>query len=178
MIRRLGKSLRRFKHAEEGSMVIPFALWLPLFIMIIVSGMELGTLTMRHTAMERALDQTVREVRLGTGTGYTHDSLKQEICRKAAILPDCMSNLKLEMVTLNIRNWRNPSSDIDCVDTALQVNPATTFEYGLDNDLMLLRACFKYKPISPAGGLGSSLNKDTHGFTAIVSTSAFVQEPS
>ena len=42
---------------------------------------------------------------------------------------------------------------------------------------MLLRACYKFKPVFPTTGLGGQLTKDSEGFTAIVSTSAFVQEP-
>lgn len=178
MIRSFNKTLRRFRDTEEGSMVVPFALWLPLFVGLILSGIELGAVTIRHTALERALDETVRDVRLGTGTNYTHDSLKTEICNTAAILPDCANKLKLEMVKMNVRTWVEPNRTADCIDTAFPVNPVRSFTYGRDNELMLLRACYKYSPISPAGGLSSALRQDDQGFTAIVSTSAFVQEPS
>ncbi|KMK66335.1 TadE/TadG family type IV pilus assembly protein [Puniceibacterium sp. IMCC21224] len=177
MMRFISNRLRHFSDSEEGSMVVPFALWIPLFIGIIVSGIELGSVTIRNTAMERALDQTVRDVRLGTGTVFTHDSIKQEICDGAAVLPNCMSLLKLEMVRLDIRDWSDPERGADCVDTSLPVNPLREFENGGGNELMLLRACYKYKPISPATGLGSALAKDAQGYSAIISTAAFVQEP-
>ncbi len=178
MIRSLYNTLRRFRDTEEGSMVVPFALWMPVFLGVILSGIEVGTLTMRHTALERALDETVREVRLATGTNYTHDTLKQSICDAAAILPDCSNLLKLEMIKLNIRQWVEPHQSADCVDTALEVNPARNFEYGRGNEMMMLRACFKFKPISPAGYLSSALGKDDQGYSGLVSYSAFVQEPS
>lgn len=174
----LKKTLRRFRDSEDGSMVVPFALWLPLFVGIIVSGVELGTTTLRHTTLERALDETVRDVKLGTGTVYDHASLKAAICTSAAILPDCDANLQLEMIKMSMRNWTTPPTSADCVDTSAAVNPQRTFEYGRDNELMLLRACFKFKPLSPATKISTGFGTDAAGYTAIVSYSAFVQEPS
>ena len=174
----LNKTLRRFRDSEEGSMVVPLALWLPLFVGIIISGIELGAVTLRHTVLERALDETVRDVRLGTGTIYDHTSLKASICERAAILPACEDNLRLEMIKLNIRDWTAPPQTADCVDVSQPVAPLRTFEYGRDNELMLLRACFKFTPISPATSLGANVGTDSNGYTAIISTSAFVQEPS
>ena len=45
--------------------------------------------------LKRALDQTVREVRLGTGHTYTHAQLKQMICDRTTILGDCSTMLHL-----------------------------------------------------------------------------------
>ena len=179
MTRNMHINLRRFWRDEDGAlMIVPFALWLPLFIGIVVSGIELGAITLRHTVLERALDQTVRDIRLGTGTNYDHASIKASICEKADILPGCEDNLRLEMVKLNIRNWHEPPAAVDCVDHSETVAPVLTFEYGRDNELMYLRACYKYRPFSPASGLGSSLRTDSEGYSALISTSAFVQEPS
>lgn len=178
MTRFIMKTLRRFRDSEDGSSVVPFALWTPVFLALVLSSIELGVVTLRHTTLERALDQTVRDVRLGTGTNYTHESLKQSICEKAPVLPDCMNMLQLEMVKLNMRQWSAPPASADCVDTAQAVNPLRSFEYGRDNEMMMLRACYKFKPISPSGGLAANLPADANGYTAVVSTSAFVQEPS
>lgn len=178
MTRFLHKTLRRFRDSEDGSAAVPFALWMPVMVGVILSTVELGAVTIRHQALERGLDQTVRDVRLGTGTIYDHASLKQSICEKAAALPDCMNTLQLEMVKLDLRNWTFPDPTADCVDTSLEVNPQREFTYGKDNEMMMLRACFKYTAVSPAGYLSSALQSDAQGYTAIISTAAFVQEPS
>lgn len=170
--------LRRFRDSEDGSMVVPFALWAPVLIGVVLSTIELGAVTIRHTALERALDETVRDVRLGTGSIFDHDDLKLSICQRAAILPSCLDTLRLEMVKLNMRDWQAPIASADCVDVAEPLKPLRAFEYGADNEVMMLRACFKYTPISPAGYMSSSLATDAEGYTAIVATSAFVQEPS
>ncbi|MHA6324983.1 TadE/TadG family type IV pilus assembly protein [Roseivivax sp. CAU 1753] len=171
-------SARHFWQKEDGTSVVPFALWMPVFLTLILSGLELSALTVRHTALEKALDQTVRDVRLGTGTNYDHASLKLSICERAAILPNCLQTLRLEMVKLDLRDWITPPDVVQCVDTVEQVLPVVEFEYGRDNELMFLRACYKFQPFSPTTAFSESLVKDANGYSAIVSTAAFVQEPS
>ena len=70
-----------------------------------------------------------------------------------------------------------PAASPDCVDTNLTVTPMRSFVHGGQHETMLLRACFKYRPISPGGALASSMYKDDEGYTALVATSAFVHEP-
>ncbi len=176
MISTLRSHLTRFRTQEEGSVVVPFALWTPLFLILILSSIELGTVTIRQTALERSLDDTVRDIRLGSVSD--HAAIKQSICNGAAVLPSCMDRLHLEMVSLDMRDWSGVINAADCVDTTAAVTPNRSFTNGSSNEMMLLRACFKYQPITPAGTISSSLAKDAEGFTALVVSSAFVHEPS
>ncbi|WP_353472865.1 pilus assembly protein [Salipiger sp. H15] len=170
-------ALRRFGRDEEGSMIVPFALWTPVFIGLMIASVEAGVGTMRQTALDRALDETVREVKIGTGTLYTADMLKAMICDRAPILGSCVETLQLEMVGLDMRDWVAPATSVDCVDTNLSVTPMRNFVNGREHETMFLRACYKYRPISPGGALAGSMYKDDEGFTALVATSAFVHEP-
>jgi hypothetical protein len=139
---------------------------------------ELGTVTIRHTMLERGLDKAVRTVRLNQNENLDHAALKQMICDNAGILPNCMDTLHLEMVSLDMMNWVEPPAGTDCMDIAEPVTPVRNFVVGSNQQMMLLQACYKYRPITPAGTIISSLAKDAQGFTALVSTSAFVHEPS
>ena len=176
---RFMKSLtRRFWSDEDGATnVVEFALWSPIFIGVILSGIELAAITVRHTALERALDETVRDIRLGKENVQTSTDVKQLICDRAGILPSCVENLELEMVQLSPRDWQSPPDQAQCVDTTGEIKPAVSFSYGKDNELMFLRACYRFKPIAPTSSMGESVRKDTEGYSAIISTSAFVQEP-
>ena len=176
MITKAKTALRRFVRGEEGSMVVPLALWTPVFMGLIVASVELGTVTIRHAALERAMDETIRSVRIGTGA-TDHAGIKQDICDSAAVLPDCANMLKLEMIRLDLRNWAAPPETADCVDVSEPFAPSRTFQTGGSNDLMYLRACYKYQPISPAGTLGATLAKDVHGYAALTAKSAFALEP-
>ncbi|MGJ8602710.1 MAG: TadE/TadG family type IV pilus assembly protein [Marivita sp.] len=172
------KKLRRFLRDESGSVVLlPFVLWLPLFLAVIIAGLEIGALSVRHTQLERGLDLTVREVRLGTGENLDHDTLKGMICDNTTLLSDCNEMLRLEMIPLSLRNWNEPPRGADCVDTSQPVRPLRQFDAGSANELMMLRACYKYRPITPAGAVAAAMPKDGQGYAAIVSFAAFVQEP-
>lgn len=149
------RHLQRFARDEHGSMVIPFALWLPFIIGIIITTMELGFMSIRHTTLERALDTTVREVRLGILSNPTHQALKDSICDNGPVLENCDSLLRLEMIRLDMRNWSDPSRRATCVDVAENSNPDITFQTG-SNEMMFLRACYKFRPLTATRWLGGA----------------------
>jgi Flp pilus assembly pilin Flp len=172
------KTMRRFFRDESGATnLIPFALWVPLFLGVIVAGVEMGALSVRHTQLERGLDVTVREVRLGTGESIDHGTLKAMVCANAPILSDCENMLRLEMIPLSLWDWLEPARIADCEDLSQPVRPLRQFTSGDPNELMFLRACYKYKPIVPTGALAGAFARDGEGYTALVSFAAFVQEP-
>ncbi|SIS60358.1 hypothetical protein SAMN05421759_101711 [Roseivivax lentus] len=173
---RFPKMLRRFREDEDGSTVAPFVLWITIFLGLIVSTIELGTMTVRHTVFERAVDTAMRDLKIGNLVGDPI-TLKDAICDRAKILSSCEANLHLEMIRLDLENWEQPSAKPDCVDTGAVATPHRTFQQGAAHEVMLVRACFKYKPITPLGGFNASLPKDANGYTALVSSSAFVNEP-
>jgi len=177
MMHRFSTALRRFGRGEDGSMVVPFALWTPVIIGLIVSSIELGTVTIRHTVMERGLDTVVRDLKLGNGVN-SHAELKQRICDEAKILPACTDMLQIEMIQLNMNEWSAPSKKADCVDTSADIRPLRNFQHGGGDEMMLIRACYKFKPATPIGSLNASLPTDANGYTAIVSATAYVNEPS
>lgn len=177
MITKFCKRLGRFARDEAGVMTVPFALWSSVFIGITLSTIEVGAISVRHYGLERALDESVRDVRLNTGAELSHTELKTAICDRATLLPNCERALKLEMVALSFRDWTAPQATADCVDRTDSTIDPRAFETGLENQLMMLRACYKFTPISPIGFLSSALETASDGASAIVSTSAFVQEP-
>ncbi|HBM60236.1 TadE/TadG family type IV pilus assembly protein [Salipiger marinus] len=170
-------ALRRFCRSEDGMALVPFALWMPFIVGLTLSAIELGASTLRQSTLDRALDESVRHVKLATGRLVTPEQLKAEICERAPVLLSCESMLQLEMVRLDMRDWIVPPAQVACVDTGLPVNPQRFFEAGQGHDVMLLRACYKYRPIGPGGYLTAALSKDDDGYTALTSTTAFVAEP-
>ena len=176
-IRPFSRLFRRFRRSEEGSATIEFALTFPAMLFLLLSGIELGFVTLHHAMLERALDVTVREIRLGTGSAPQHDEIKSRICTEAGFIDDCGTNLRLEMVQVDPFNWVDIPAETDCTDQSEDVNPVRAFVNGLENELMFLRACVKIDPVFPTTGLGKNMVKDGAGQYALVSMSAFVQEP-
>lgn len=169
--------LRHFRRSEDGTATMEFVIVFPIFMLILGSSFEIGTMTIRETMLERAVDMTIRDIRLGTGTAPQHDELKSIICDRSPILHDCDAKLRLEMIQLDPRAWVAPPENADCTDASRDVEPVREFVNGQENEMMLLRVCMKVKPVFPTTGLGKMLVKDGAGDYALVAKSAFVQEP-
>jgi hypothetical protein len=166
-----------WRRSEDGHAVIEFAITLPAILFVFMSGIELAFVSLQHSMLERAVDITGREIRLGTGTAPQHNEIKDLICERAGFIDDCRNNLRLEMIQVDPRNWLAIAEDADCTDTSQDVKPVRSFKNGLENELMVLRACAKMDPVFPTTGLGKSLEKDGSGKFSLVAATAFVQEP-
>ncbi|MEM9550721.1 MAG: TadE family protein [Pseudomonadota bacterium] len=171
------RKARWFVRREDGSATIEFALTFPAMLMLLLSGVELGMVNLQHASLERAMDIVVREIRLGTGSTPQHDEIKTKICNEAVFIEDCTTNLRLEMIEVDPRNWAGLQSDADCTDQSEEATAVRNFVNGMDNELMVLRACAKIDPVFPTSGLGQNIHKDGAGQFALVSTTVFVQEP-
>lgn len=179
MMHRRKGLLRRFRKSENGSATIEFVITFPVFLVLLLSGIELGIVSVNHVMLERAVDMTVRDIRLGTGDAPEHDEIKDIICERAGFIKDCSSNLRLEMIQVDPRAWVAIRTEADCTDASEPVSPVRSFVQGQENELMILRACAKISPVFPTSGLGKSLadTGDGGGQYALVAMSAFVQEP-
>lgn len=185
-----GRTLRALcRHAvgfgrdERGSATIEFVIVVPVFLVLFLSTFELGMLMSRHVMLDRGLDMAVRQVRLGQinppNPADLHEEIKSAICDAATpIIPNCMTQLKLEMRPLNPRSFVNIPADADCIDREDDSIPNRTFTAGISNQLMILRACALFDPYFPTTGLGASLPRRSGGAYALVSVSSFVIEPS
>lgn len=178
MIRKATQFLRRFRREENGHITVEFALAVPLIFTLFMTSVEMGIYSLRQSFLDRGLDMAVRNVRLNTGTAYTHNDIKQMVCDFSGFLPDCDSALKIEMNPINPRSFSGFGGAADCADVSLPVTPSRTFVHGSEHQLMMLRACYMFKPVFPTSGLGYSFTKDGSGRVKMVSMSGFVQEPS
>ncbi len=179
MFKSIHKFLSRFRREEDGQMLLEFVILTPLVFTAFLTAVELGIYKTRHLFLDRGLDMAVRNVRLNTGTDYTHADIKDMVCDFAGFLNNCDSQLKLEMNPVDPRSFTELANDADCTDASLPVKPSRTFVLGGQNELMLLRACYKFDPIFPTAGLGYDFatNGDGAGMAKMVSIAAFVQEP-
>lgn len=177
------KLFQRLRREDSGSVTIEFAIIFPVFLAILTSSIEMGVITIRQTMLERGLDIAMREVRIGTGAQYSHDDVRNLICEGAAVFDDCESKLRLELVTRDIRDYVALPNIVDCTGgsggnlQSGEITPVRSFETGMSNELMMVRACMMYSPIFPTSGLGLARAKSAEGDSALVAVSAFVQEP-
>ncbi|MFY0692042.1 MAG: pilus assembly protein [Paracoccaceae bacterium] len=174
---RLFRSFRRRFSRQDGNATIEFVIIFPAFVLILISTFEVGMAMTRLTMLEHALDVTVRDIRLGTGTVFQHDDIRDTVCENAAVLKNCTSTLQLELVRIDPATWDMPVETATCIDRGSAAEPVITFNNGVANDIMYVRACFVVDPLFPTMGLGSILDVDATGVMQLVAMSAFSQEP-
>lgn len=165
---------------EDGTATIPFVIFLPFFMILVVSSLEMGLLMVRHVMVERGLDMAVRGLRLGNLDGISHQDFKKIVCNNAGLIPNCMNVMAIELREIDTSAWVPLSTGATCVDRAdagANIDALTTFQTGGGDKMMLIRACVKFDPMFPMTGLGFHLPKDNTGAYALVSATAFVNEP-
>lgn len=176
---------RFFNHAaswlrneDNGNTTIEFVMLFPLFITIFLSSVEAGVLMTRQIMLDRALDMSVRDLRLGAIPDLDHDTLKQRICDDTLIIPDCLDTVLLELRPVSTNTWEPLNAAATCVERDEEIQPVTQFINGGDSEMMIVRACAVFDPFFPGTGLGLRLPKDASGAYGLIATSAFVNEPS
>ncbi|WP_380054231.1 TadE/TadG family type IV pilus assembly protein [Falsihalocynthiibacter sp. SS001] len=170
--------LRRFAKSEAGTATIEFVILFPFIAMFLFGSIEIGVLKVRHVMLERAVDMSVRDLRLGTWNPPTHDELKEKICRLAAIIPSCLDVILIELRPVSTVTWAPLGTATNCVDRGEEVNPYTEFDGGQQNEMMLVRACVIVDPFFKSSELALELPQhDSDGGYALASVSAFVNEP-
>lgn len=179
----LGKSWRRLMGREDGNATIEFAILFPGFMLVFMSIFEVGMLMTRYMMFDRALDVTVREVRLSENRNFTLNQVKTALCAQTVILQNhCMDDLTLEMVRLTANdaggsNWVFPQGDTPCRNYPQNITPTTAFSPSTANDVMFVRACMSIEPFFPTAALGEYLTRDSGGRLNMIAMSAFSVEP-
>ena len=177
MIRLLGR-LRRDFRKEDGTASIEFLFAIPVLLTIFMASFESGYFMIRHVMLERALDLTMRELRLGLLGNVTHNQLRTLLCTRAVVLGDCQNNLKIELEPVSTATWTMPATPTTCIDRAVPIDPVTTFVRGGSSEPVLVRICVRQDTMFPSTGIGLGLQKDGLGNYAILARSVFVNEPS
>ncbi len=176
---KLPQSLRRFLRQRDGSATVEFVIMFPLVISMLMMGAEAGLTSVQRIALERAVDITVREVRLGNlGQNTSHDAFRTMVCdnERTRLLSNCEERLLVEMRRVNGNNWGFLSQQADCIDLADEVAPVTPFTVGEGNSVMILRACYLVRPLFPTTSLGLQLPLDGSGMYALRTSTGFVNE--
>ncbi len=133
-------------------------------------------MTTRQMMLERGVNLTIRDLRLGKIENPTHDGLKGLICQRATILRDCVANINMELVPMSLSGGL-PQTSTQCVDRTGVIAPVESFSAGINEDIMFVRVCVVVDPLMPGMGIGAGLNLLDGGGFAMVASSAFKREP-
>ena len=176
MIKNFLSFFGRFRRDEDGVVTFEFVFLIPIYIMMLLAAFETAMLMTRQVLLDRGMDMAVRIVRLNTANPPTYDQLKTMICQGSGLIANCEDSLNLEMWRQDPRGTMTFDSYPDCLDRSLDVQPASTYGTGDQDEIMFLRACVSYKPFFPTATMGTAL-KDAAGEYNLVSTNLYVTEP-
>ncbi len=179
--RRALARLRRRARREDGTASIEFVILFPMFVVILISAVEVGVLLTRQVMLERAVDLAVRDLRLGRaapeGEPITRDRIRDIVCENGPMVGNCRDNILIELQPINPGVLAGLAGPVACVERGEAVQPATAMNAGEQNELMLLRSCALVDPLFPTAGLALNLPRDSTGARALVAQSIFVNEP-
>ncbi len=102
---------------------------------------EASMFSMQQVMLERGLDLTVCEVRLGIMENPINDKLDTATCEHALILNNYSQNLRLEMIPADPTALAAPSTKVACIDRTASSTGPIEIENGKNNELMMLRVC-------------------------------------
>lgn len=176
MTRRWFRSWRLMRRREDGTATVEFVLTAPAVIFTFLAAFESGIYMVRYILLDRALDITVRELRLGMITTPALSSIKTSICDNTSLVDDCVSNLRLEMFSVDTATWTFPTGPVACRDRAQQINLDEP-KLGVENEVMLIRACLTADAFFPTTGIAARMTRDSQGGYFITAMSGFVNEP-
>ena len=173
----LRRALAAFQR-EDGTVAMEFVLVIPLLMAVFMASFESGLLMVRAIMLEQSVDMTMRELRLGHYPLVTHATLKAEICSRTVIFPNCDSQIMIEMRRVSTATWVLPRAPITCVDHEEVIQPVTALQIGQQNDMMVVRVCIAQDAMFPGTGIALDMHLDSRGAYGLVTTTAFVTEPS
>ncbi|MCC5999926.1 MAG: pilus assembly protein [Pararhodobacter sp.] len=167
-----------FWRRENGSSTVEFVLVLPLVLGLLLSSIDFGVVMLRQVFLDRAVDMAVRDVRLGRIRSTGLAEFRSSICNNVHLLPNCESTLTIDLRPVDTTTFAGLDEPVRCVDRAQEINPVLTFDPARGRqELMMIRVCVVADPFLRATGLVLGMATDASGGYAIVSRSAFANEP-
>lgn len=167
------KKWRRFRRDEGGYSSVELVVCATTFLTGFFWVFETGLIMTKQMMLERSLDIVVRDLRLYDSPTFTHDYMKERICDLSLILNDCETNLVLELDVYD--QAAGYTKEFSCYDKEEEITPVTTWEPGLRQEIIYMRACIIIDPMMP-NGVALFPNVQATGIPLVADT-AFVNEP-
>ena len=172
-MRKFIRKLLNYRRDERGYSTVEFVIVATTFLTGFFWIFETGLIMTKQMMLERALDMTVRDLRLHSSPLYTHEYIKDRICDLALILDDCSDNLLLELEVVDLATGF--TKDATCVDKENEITPVTSWQPGMRSEIVHMRACVIIDPMMP-NGIAMFPGTSASGIPLFADT-AFVNEP-
>lgn len=166
---KLHPSIRRFCLGQRGVATVEFVVTFPILFALSFLAISLSFTLVQSTLLDRALDLTVRDLRLGVISNPDMTVLERAVCDQMFTFTDCTQSLTLEFTRIDPVTFSDPPAMGPCTKRdpdAQAARAGETYATGAHNDLMLVRACVEV--LNVISGVGDM---------QIYARSAYVVEP-
>jgi Flp pilus assembly protein TadG len=170
------RRLSGFRRNEDGSAAIEFAVIAPIFFFLMFVIAETALLFIAEQVMDNAVFETARLIRTGQAqiADMTEEQFEEEVCDRMAVFVDCSGGaFYLGVESYDTFNDMVMGQPVE--DDGTTFEPATTFDFGEPNDIVVVRAYYQW-PMSPVMGF-QWRNSLPNGKRLIGSFAAFRNEP-
>lgn len=173
------KHFRKWFRRDEGAAAMEFVLVFPVILTVFFTSLETSTILVRQAMLERAVDITVRDMRLSNAEFLTTTLISNQICNNARIIRDCRDTISLEVNPIERPSYAMPSLQTSCTNRQAQIPNPTQFDPSQTqpNQLMLLRVCVELDPLLPLSAFMVDLNSRMNGTLFLETSTIFVTEP-
>ena len=166
---------------KRGAAAVEFAFIAPMFFALTFSILEAGWYFFVNSAVEQANANAARLIRTGQAQNSTmsKDAFFAEICDVVKTFGSCDEKLTIDVSSYS--DFAALAADLsapvcrDRDDPTIEGAQFDSSDYGAQRQIVRVRVCFLYKPITP--GLGLNLRKTAHGERQLISVSIFRNEP-
>jgi Flp pilus assembly protein TadG len=172
---RLMRLIVRLTEGRRGSAAVEFAMVALPFLALVMGTLEVSMIYLVSTTLENATSDVARQIRTGqlqTAGGATATTFATSICGELSWLPNCSSNLYVDVRTFASFSGITETSPIQngVINTSqLQFSPGTA------GQIVLVRAFYQWTLFTPVlDGIAADMNG---GSTLLTSTVAFQNEP-
>ena len=153
-VRRSGalRTMGRFGSDREGATLVEFSLIAFLLFFVIFATIEIGFVYWATEQLENGNTDAARLVRTGQAQSQSlsQAQLKEQICLRARILPDCVARLRLDLQSAETFAQINPPDPLDN-NGDLKTDGQFSFAPGGPNSISLLTSFYSW-PVGFFGG--------------------------
>jgi Flp pilus assembly protein TadG len=170
---------KKLKQDKDGVAAIEFTLLAPIFFALIFGTIEMGYLFLKINMLNNAVAVVSKVIYTGAASdgSVTYEDIEDSICENIYFVgSNCAGNLHIELT--EISSFSDfPTTVAECEDTDLNITPSVSYNPGSAKSIIFMRACFMTDILMPGLAFGLNLEKTANNKFAIISSTAFVNEP-
>jgi Flp pilus assembly protein TadG len=169
-----GKPLKRFLRSQKGAPALEFALVAAPFVLLFMGILETALVFFANAELENGMRDVARQIRTGQirSDQLSAAELKDRLCAELSSLLACDASLAIDVRPFGGFGDVDFSNPLD-EDGNLQ--PTFEFDTGKPSDVVLARAFYKWKIVTPIlGGFLANMSDNERLLTA---SFAFRNEP-